>query len=55
MRELALLGQRTRAVDPPGHGLDAQQPAARPLRTWRRSPPKPTVLASVTLDDDLRQ
>ncbi|WP_372410962.1 alpha/beta fold hydrolase [Streptomyces luteireticuli] len=53
-RELALLGQRSLAVDLPGHGFDAQYPAAyqapQDLDAWAAEPSK---LAGVTLRDNV--
>lgn len=52
-RELALLGHRSFAVDLPGHGLDAQYPAAyqapQDLDAWATVP---STLAKVTLRDN---
>ncbi|MFJ9470842.1 alpha/beta fold hydrolase [Streptomyces caniferus] len=53
-RELALLGHRSFAVDLPGHGFDAQYPAAyhapQDLDAWAAEPSK---LAGVTLQDNI--
>ncbi|MFC4128753.1 alpha/beta fold hydrolase [Nocardia rhizosphaerae] len=53
-RELALLGHRSYAVDLPGHGLDAQYPAAyqapQDLDAWAV---EPSTLAGVTLQDNV--
>ncbi|MFJ9853405.1 alpha/beta fold hydrolase [Streptomyces sp. NPDC101150] len=53
-RELALLGHRSFAVDLPGHGFDAQYPAAyqapQDLDAWAGEPSK---LAGVTLQDNV--
>ncbi|MFE5666118.1 alpha/beta fold hydrolase [Streptomyces niveus] len=53
-RELALLGHRSYAVDLPGHGLDAQYPAAyqapQDLDAWAAEPSK---LAGITLQDNI--
>ncbi|MEU4232296.1 alpha/beta hydrolase [Nonomuraea sp. NPDC026600] len=53
-RELALLGHRSFAVDLPGHGLDAQFPAAyqapQDLDAWAS---EPSTLAGVTLQDNV--
>ncbi|MFJ9414524.1 alpha/beta fold hydrolase [Streptomyces sp. NPDC101227] len=53
-RELALLGHRSFAVDLPGHGFDAQYPAAyqapQDLDAWAAEPSK---LAGVTLQDNV--
>ncbi|WP_019062405.1 alpha/beta fold hydrolase [Streptomyces prunicolor] len=53
-RELALLGHRSFAVDLPGHGFDAQYPAAyqapQDLDTWAA---EPSTLAGVTLQDNI--
>ncbi|MER6045900.1 alpha/beta fold hydrolase [Streptomyces sp. NPDC001793] len=53
-RELALLGHRSLAVDLPGHGFDAQYPAAyqapQDLDAWAAEPSK---LAGVTLQDNV--
>jgi pimeloyl-ACP methyl ester carboxylesterase len=52
-RELALLGHRSLAVDLPGHGLDAQYPAAyqapQDLEAWAA---EPSTLAKVSLRDN---
>ena len=52
-RELALLGHRSLAVELPGHGLDAQYPAAyqapQDLEAWAA---EPSTLAKVTLRDN---
>ncbi|MEE1927404.1 alpha/beta hydrolase [Streptomyces sp. TRM 70351] len=53
-RELALLGHRSYAVDLPGHGFDAQYPAAyqapQDLDAWAA---EPSTLAGVTLQDNV--
>ncbi|KUN04068.1 esterase [Streptomyces yokosukanensis] len=53
-RELALLGHRSLAVDLPGHGFDAQYPAAyqapQDLDAWAA---EPSGLADVTLQDNV--
>ncbi|MCX3291840.1 alpha/beta hydrolase [Streptomyces sp. NEAU-H22] len=53
-RELALLGHRSFAVDLPGHGFDAQYPAAyqapQALDAWAA---EPSTLAGVTLQDNI--
>ncbi|MEU9990807.1 alpha/beta fold hydrolase [Streptomyces sp. NPDC048045] len=53
-RELALLGHRSFAVDLPGHGFEAQYPAAyqapQNLDAWAAEPSK---LAQVTLQDNI--
>ncbi|MFJ9381397.1 alpha/beta fold hydrolase [Streptomyces sp. NPDC101455] len=53
-RELALLGHRSFAVDLPGHGFDAQYPAAyqapQDLEAWAV---EPSTLAGVTLQDNV--
>ncbi|KUO09523.1 alpha/beta hydrolase [Streptomyces sp. DSM 15324] len=53
-RELALLGHRSFAVDLPGHGFDAQYPAAyqapQDLDAWAA---EPSTLAGVTLQDNI--
>ena len=53
-RELALLGHRSFAVDLPGHGFDAQYPAAyqapQDLDAWAAEPSK---LAGITLQDNV--
>jgi pimeloyl-ACP methyl ester carboxylesterase len=53
-RELALLGHRSFAVDLPGHGSDAQYPAAyqapQDLDAWAA---EPSTLAGVTLQDNI--
>ncbi|MFJ8955323.1 alpha/beta fold hydrolase [Streptomyces sp. NPDC102381] len=53
-RELALLGHRSFAVDLPGHGFDAQYPAAyqapQDLEAWAA---EPSTLAGVTLQDNV--
>ncbi|MEU9451918.1 alpha/beta hydrolase [Streptomyces sp. NPDC048277] len=53
-RELALLGRRSFAVDLPGHGFDAQYPAAyqapQDLDAWAA---EPSTLAGVTLQDNI--
>ncbi|MEU6954638.1 alpha/beta fold hydrolase [Streptomyces sp. NPDC045714] len=53
-RELALLGHRSFAVDLPGHGFDAQYPAAyqspQDLDAWAT---EPSTLAEVTLQDNI--
>ncbi|WP_103500294.1 MULTISPECIES: alpha/beta fold hydrolase [unclassified Streptomyces] len=53
-RELALLGHRSFAVDLPGHGFDAQYPAAyqapQDLDGWAA---EPSTLAGVTLQDNV--
>lgn len=53
-RELALLGHRSFAVDLPGHGFDAQYPAAyqapQDLDAWAA---EPSTLAGITLRDNV--
>jgi len=53
-RELALLGHRSFAVDLPGHGFDAQYPAAyqapQNVEAWSS---QPSTLAGVTLQDNI--
>ncbi|MGK5549457.1 alpha/beta hydrolase [Streptomyces sp. URMC 127] len=53
-RELTLLGHRSFAVDLPGHGFDAQYPAAyqapQDLDAWAA---EPSTLAGVTLQDNV--
>ncbi|WP_327669526.1 MULTISPECIES: alpha/beta hydrolase [unclassified Streptomyces] len=53
-RELALLGHRSFAVDLPGHGFDAQYPAAyqapQDLDAWAA---EPSTLAGITLQDNI--
>jgi pimeloyl-ACP methyl ester carboxylesterase len=53
-RELALLGHRSFAVDLPGHGFDAQYPAAyqapQDLDAWAA---EPSTLTGVTLQDNI--
>lgn len=54
MRELALLGHRTLAVDLPGHGYDAQYPASyQAPQDLEALAVEPSALASVTLQDNV--
>lgn len=54
MRELALLGHRTLAVDLPNHGFDAQYPASyQAPQDLDALATEPSTLASITLADNV--
>ncbi|MFC4118952.1 alpha/beta hydrolase [Nonomuraea zeae] len=54
MRELALLGHRTLAVDLPGHGFDAQYPTSyQAPQDLHALAAEPSRLAAVTLQDNV--